>query len=157
MDPTSGAASKLSSFGGSVVVACLAGRILHHLQRPSPDNDDKNLNGHFWKAHRKMDNVLLNTSLYLPSHLRLPAGLSNPNTIFLNMSLQATIICLHQAAIFKAEKLELPTSVTTDSRDRCVAAAAEILSIMKRIAHMDLAMVRALPLWWKNLPLTVSS
>jgi hypothetical protein len=139
MDPMS--ASKLSSFSGSVVMACLSGRIFQHLHRPSRDNDDENLNGEFWKAHRKMDSVLLNTSLYLPSHLRLPAGSSTPNTIFLNMSLQAAIICLHQAAIFKAEKLDLPASVITDSRNRCVAAATEITSIMKRIAHMDLVMV----------------
>lgn len=134
-------ASGLSSFAGVIVIASLSGQTLLHLQRPSLDDNDENLNGEFWKAHRKMDSVLLNTSLYLPSHLRLPAGSSNSNIIFLNMSLHATTICVHQAAMFKAEKLELSASIISESSMRCLAAATEIATIMRLIAHMDLSTV----------------
>jgi hypothetical protein len=147
-DPLS--AASLASFAGTAVISSLTGRLLVHLQRPAPDNDDSNLNGHFWKNHRKMDNILLNTSLYLPSQLRLPAGSSNANTIFMNMSLHATVICLHQAAISKAEKLELSGSIVAESRTRCVAAATEITNIMKIIAHMDLSLVCS------NIPISLS-
>ena len=73
----------LSSFAGVTVLACLFGRNLTHLHRPSPDDQDHDLNGKFWRRHREMDNILLNTALALPDTLRLPLGLNNPNTIFM--------------------------------------------------------------------------
>jgi len=97
-----------------------------------------------WRSHRKIDNILLNMVLHLPSHLRLPAGPSSSNTIFLNMTLQSATICLHQAAIAKAEKVGQGFGYETmvvESRARCAAAAHEIANIMKRIAHFDLSTV----------------
>jgi hypothetical protein len=134
-------ASKLSSFGGIVLMACLFGRNLTHLHRPDADDLDNDLNGPFWKRHRQMDNILLNTSLCLPSHLKLPSGISNSNVIFTNMSIHTSAICLHQAAIFKAEKHKLPSSVSAESKVRCITAANEIASIMRQISHMDLSSV----------------
>ncbi|CAM1507286.1 Fc.00g069270.m01.CDS01 [Cosmosporella sp. VM-42] len=132
-------AGKLSSFGGIVLMACLFGRNLVHLHRPDVDDLDHDLNGPFWKRHRQMDNILLNTSLCLPGHLKLPNGLQNPNIVFTNMSIHTSTICLHQAAIFKAEKNKLPASVSAESKVRCITAANEIASIMRMISHMDLS------------------
>ncbi|KAK1598068.1 fungal-specific transcription factor domain-containing protein [Colletotrichum navitas] len=132
-------AGKLSSFGGIVLMACLFGRNLIHLHRPDIDDRDHDLNGEFWKRHRNMDNILLNTSLCLPSYLKLPVGLSNPNIVFTNMSIHTSTICLHQAAIFKADKNRLPSSVSAESKVRCITAANEIASIMRMISHMDLS------------------
>jgi hypothetical protein len=137
-------AASLSSFAGVIVVASLKGRILQHLQRPNLESNEGDINSEFWKTHRGIDNTLLNMSLYLPRHLRLPVGSSNSNTIYLNMSLQSAIICLHQAAIFKGDKLLNPAAVVVESKARCVAAATEIASIMKLIAHTDLSMVSEL-------------
>lgn len=134
---------KLSSFGGVVLMACLFGRNLIHLHRPDDDDLDHDLNGPFWKRHRQMDNVLLNTSLGLPAHLKLPNRLSSPNVIFTNMSIHTSTICLHQAAIFKADKNKLAASVSSESKVRCITAANEIASIMRTISHMDLSSVRA--------------
>lgn len=135
-------AAKMSAFGGVVLLACLFGRNLVHLHRPDDDDQDHDVNGPFWKRHRQMDSILLNTSLCLPSHLKLPAGLSNPNVVFTNMSIHTSTICLHQAAIFKAEKNKLPASVSAESKLRCITAANEIASIMRTISHMDLSSVR---------------
>ncbi|QPG99315.1 hypothetical protein C2857_001456 [Epichloe festucae Fl1] len=132
-------AAKLSSFGGVVLMACLFGRNLIHLHRPEDDDLDHDLNGPFWKRHRQMNGILLNTSLGLPAHLKLPSGLSNPNVIFTNMSIHTTTICLHQVAIFKADKNKLASSVSSESKVRCITAANEIASIMRTIFHMDLA------------------
>ncbi|POR38419.1 Putative transcriptional regulatory protein [Tolypocladium paradoxum] len=132
-------AGKLSSFGAIVLMACLFGRNLVHLHRPDDDDLDHDLNGPFWKRHRQMDNILLNTSLCLPAHLKLPAGLSNPNVVFTNMSIHTSTICLHQAAIFKAEKNKLAASVSSESKVRCITCANEIASIMRTISHMDLS------------------
>ncbi|KAF5018592.1 hypothetical protein F66182_9421 [Fusarium sp. NRRL 66182] len=134
-------AGKLSSFGGIVLMACLFGRNLVHLHRPDGEDLDHDLNGPFWKRHRQMDNILLNTSLCLPPQLKLPNGLSNPNIVFTNMSIHTSTICLHQAAIFKAEKNKLPASVSAESKVRCITAANEIASIMRMISHMDLSTV----------------
>jgi hypothetical protein len=136
----------LSPFAGVVVVASLTGRILQHLQRPDPSNaeEGEDTNSTFWRNHRAIDSTLLNMSLYLPAHLRLPTGSSNANTIFLNMSMQSCIICLHQAAIFKGAKL-VNTAVVQESKMRCLAAGMEVASIMKRIAHTDLSVVRYNP------------
>ncbi|KAG0649833.1 Citrinin biosynthesis transcriptional activator ctnR [Hyphodiscus hymeniophilus] len=132
-------ASKLSAFGGIVLMACLFGRNLIHLHRPDADDRDNDLNGEFWKRHRNMDNILLNTSLSMPSHLKLPNGLSNANIVFTNMNIHTSTICLHQAAIYKAEKNRLPASISAESKVRCITAANEIASIMRMISHMDLS------------------
>jgi len=135
-------AASLSSFAGVCLMACLFGRNLTHLHRPDPNDRDDDLNGEFWKRHRNLDNILLNTSLSLPSHLRLPAGVANANIVFLNMNIHTSTICLHQAAIFKADKNRLPPSIASESKTRCILAAAEIASIMRMVSHLDVATVR---------------
>ncbi|KAH9908671.1 hypothetical protein F4778DRAFT_357656 [Xylariomycetidae sp. FL2044] len=132
-------AAKLSPFGGIVLMACLFGRNLVHLHRPDVDDRDHDMNGEFWKRHRTMDNILLNTSLCLPSHLKLPSGLGNPNIVFTNMNIHTSTICLHQAAIFKADRNRLPPSVSAESKVRCITAANEIASTMRMVSHMDLS------------------
>ncbi|KAJ9663771.1 hypothetical protein H2201_005492 [Coniosporium apollinis] len=134
----SGAAS-LSPLAGVAVMACLFGRNLTHLHRPSPNDNDADLNGEYWRRHRAMENYLLNIAMALPDQLRLPANLSNANAVFLNMCIHTSAICLHQAAIFKADKFNLPPNVATESKIRCVTAAAEIASIMRMICHLDLS------------------
>lgn len=134
-------AGKLSPYGGIVLMACLFGRNLVHLHRPDSDDLDHDLNGPFWKRHRQMDNILLNTSLCLPPQLKLPAGIGNPNIVFTNMCIHTSTICLHQAAIFKAEKNKLPASVGAESKIRCITAANEIATIMRMISHTDLSTV----------------
>lgn len=139
-------AGKLGSFAGVVLMACLFGRNLIHLHRPEPSDRDHDLHGEFWKRHRNMDNILLNTSLCLPESLKVPAGLADPNAIFTNMCIHTSTICLHQAAIFKADKNKLPASVSAESKIRCINAANETASIMRMISHLDLAAVSFTPL-----------
>lgn len=132
-------ASKLSSFGGVVVMSCLFGRNLTHLHRPTPgDEEDESLNGNFWRRHRTLDNILLNIALSLPDHLRLPAGLEDSNIVFMNMCVHTSTICLHQAAIFKADGAKMAASVSAESKIRCIAAAGEIASIMRMISHKNM-------------------
>ncbi|TLS27578.1 hypothetical protein PpBr36_05187 [Pyricularia pennisetigena] len=132
-------AAKLNSFGGIILMASLFGRNLTHLHRPDEEDNDHDLNGEFWKRHRAMDNILLNTSLCLPPHLKLPLGLQNPNVVYTNMCIHTSTICLHQAAIFKSEKNRLPPSVSAESKVRCITAANEIASIMRMVSHLDLS------------------
>lgn len=131
--------SSLSSIGGVVLMASLLGRNLSHLHRPDEQDREHDLNGEFWKRHRAYDNILLNIALSLPSHLRLPAGIGDPNVIFCNLGLHTATICLHQAAIFKAEKNKLPGQIITESKRRCIVAADQTSSLLKMICHTDLS------------------
>ena len=141
-------AAMLSSFAGVVLMACLFGRNLTHLHRPDPNDQDDDVQGEFWKRHRNMDNILLNTSLSLPPHLRLPAGVRDANIVFLNMNIHTSTICLHQAAIFKAERNNLPEAMIDKSRTRCILAAAEIANIMRLASHLDLTFVSYSYSYW---------
>ena len=130
-------AAHLSSFGGVVLVTHFFGLNLTHLNRPEANQQEHDINGPFWKRHRTMDKYLLKTDLQHPSYLRLPAGVRNPNIVFLNFALHTSTICLHQAAIFKAEKIQLPPTIVEQSRNRCILAAAEIASVMRLTSHLD--------------------
>lgn len=141
----------LTPFSGVVLVACLFGRNLTHLHRPGPDDNDDDLNGGFWRRHRAMDNILLGTALGLPDSLRLPSGNNNPNIVFTNMSIHTSTICLHQAAIFKADRNRMPARISAESKVRCITAAAEIASIMRTISHIDLSTVRPAIITQRNI------
>ncbi|KAJ9639297.1 hypothetical protein H2204_003908 [Knufia peltigerae] len=133
--------STLSSFGAVILLSTLFGRNLTHLHRPDEHENDHDLNGAFWKRHRALDNILLNTSLSLPANLRLPAGINDPNTVFVNMNLHTATICLHQAAIFKADKNRLPAQISAESKRRCIVAADQITNVMKMISHLDMSLM----------------
>lgn len=140
---TPASAADLSPSSGVVVVASLFRRTLLHLHRSGPDDREDDLNGEFWKRHRNMDSILLNTFLFLPVHLRLPLLQPSPDIIFLNMAIHAATICLHQVAIFKAEKHGFSSTVGKESKIRCITAAAEVAQIMKMVASTDLTTVGA--------------
>ncbi|KAL5630982.1 hypothetical protein BROUX41_000854 [Berkeleyomyces rouxiae] len=140
---TSAGAAKLSSLGSVVLSSSMFGRNLIHLHRPDPEDRDHDLNGEFWKRHRHMDGILLNTLVSLPLNLKLPEGLTTPNVVFVHMSIHTSTICLHQAAIFKADNYNLPANVGMESKIRCITAANEITQIMRMIAHMDLSSMNA--------------
>ncbi|KAL8654274.1 MAG: hypothetical protein Q9226_003500 [Calogaya cf. arnoldii] len=130
-------AANLSPFAGIVFMAHIFGRNLTHLHRPGTDDKDDDLQGDFWKRHRALDNTLLHTSLSLPPHLRLPAGIRDANIVFINMSIHTSTICLHQAAIYKADQHKLPQSIIDQGSTRCLLAAIEIANIMRLTCHLD--------------------
>lgn len=152
LNPTG--AAGLSAFGGVGLMAALFGRNLVHLHRPDRDDNDGDLTGEFWTRHRQMDNILLNISLNLPGHLKLPAGLNNPNIVFTNMNIHTSTICLHQAAIYKADKNRLSASVSRESKMRCINSANEIANIMRMVSHLDLCAVSRVARRWSIVILT---
>lgn len=139
---TSQGAMTISSFAGVVFMAHFFGKNLHHLHRPGPDEREDDLQGEFWKRHRNLDNILLQRSLALPPHLRLPSAIRDGNAIFINMAIHTSTITLHQAAIFKAKRNGLPMSLIEQSQTRCTLAATEITNILKLISHLDTESVR---------------
>jgi hypothetical protein len=139
---TAAGAARVSPFAAVVLMACLFGHNWMHLHRPGPnDHPEDFLEGEFWKRHRRMDNVLSNTFMFLPERLRLPAGLRDQNVVYLNMNIHASTICLHQAAILKAEKHGLDSRIIKQSQARCRVAAQEIVNIMRLISHFNIVEV----------------
>ncbi|PYH58087.1 putative C6 transcription factor Prf [Aspergillus niger CBS 101883] len=131
----------MSTFAGIVILACMFGKNVAHLHRPDPQDNDHDLNGRYWQRHRAFDNLLLHFALSMPSHLRLTVLTTDPNIIFCNMAVHTATICLHQGAIFKAEKNRMPEQIATESKRRCILAADQISNIMKMISHLDLSVV----------------
>ncbi|KAL2828907.1 fungal-specific transcription factor domain-containing protein [Aspergillus cavernicola] len=129
----------LSPFASVAFISCLLGRNLTHLHRPDPQDNDNDLNGVFWQRHRSHDNILLHFALSMPSHLRLPAGVTDSNVLFCNLAVHTSTVCLHQAAIFKAEKNGMPEQIILESKRRCIVAADQISSIMKMVSSMDIS------------------
>jgi len=144
---TAEGAASLSPYAAVAVLASLFGRNLTHLHRPDPNDhpEDPNL-GEFWKRHHAMDNILKNIAMFLPDHLRLRAGVRDPNIIFVNLNIHTSTICLHQAAILKAEKYQLGMKIMKESTDQCFLAAGEIIGIVKVTSHLDIGNVSTRPL-----------
>jgi len=135
------AGSDLSGFAGAILLAAMLGRNLEHMHRISVDDNEGDLNGKYWTRHRDIDNILLNLTMGMPEALRIPQGLPDPNVIFMNMCVHTSVICLHQSAMSRADKHQLTGSISAESKMRCITAALEIASIMRAIAHLDLATV----------------
>lgn len=140
-DVLAGDIANLSALGIVSVMACIFGLNLTHLHRPDPQDRESDINGEFWKRHRTYDNILLNVALQLPQSLRLPQGIADPNIIFSNMAIHTSTICLHQAAIFKAEKNKNLNQIAAESKRRCIIAADQVASIMRMVSHTDLSLL----------------
>ncbi|CZS93123.1 uncharacterized protein RAG0_03541 [Rhynchosporium agropyri] len=133
-------ASNISTLGGLVLSASLYGHNFEHIHRDGTDENPHDVsNGEFWKRHRKMDNVLSNTFMFLPDHLRLPAGIRNMSIVFIHMNLHTSTICLHQAAIVTAQKHNVTDSILRQSEARCLMAAEEITNTMRLVCHVDVS------------------
>ncbi|KAB8221130.1 fungal-specific transcription factor domain-containing protein [Aspergillus novoparasiticus] len=130
--------STLSPSASIAFVSCIFGRITSHLHLPQSEDDDNYSTGGFWQRHRFCDEILLHFALSMPNHLRLSNGMSDPNIIFCNIALHTAVICLHQAAIFKAEWNNITEYPIVESRLRCSAAAHQTLEIIKLVGPINM-------------------
>ncbi|GMF69882.1 unnamed protein product [Aspergillus oryzae] len=133
--------STLSPSASIAFVSCIFGRITNHLRLPQSQDDDDYSTGGFWQRHRSCDEILLHFALTMPTHLRLPIGIGDPNIIFCNIALHTAVICLHQAAIFKAEWNNITEYPIVQSRLRCSAAAHQILEVIKMVGPVNMGKV----------------
>ncbi|KAE8137928.1 fungal-specific transcription factor domain-containing protein [Aspergillus pseudotamarii] len=131
----------LSPSASIAFVSCIFGRITDHLRLPQSQDDDSYGTGGFWQRHRSCDEILLNFALAMPNHLRLPNGMGDPNIIFCNIALHTAIICLHQAAIFRAEWNNVSEYPIVESKLRCTAAAQQVLEIIKMVGPVNMSKV----------------
>lgn len=110
--------------------------ILHHVHRSKlNDRPEDVMHGNFWIRHRDLDNKLSSVFMFMPEKFRLPQNLRDPTAIHLNLNLHASIICLHHAAIEKAERHKLPDHIRLNSMCRLRTAAEEVVNIIKLTSH----------------------
>ncbi|TLD33364.1 hypothetical protein PspLS_00366 [Pyricularia sp. CBS 133598] len=129
-----------STFAGSVGICYIFNQILAHVGQVRPDDRPENLEyGDFWKRHRDIDNTLSSSFMFLPEGLRLPKSYRKPAAVFLNLNLHASVICLHQCAIDRAQAHELPDTIVQSSTVRVINSADEIVNIVKQAVHVDSA------------------
>ncbi|KAI0481553.1 hypothetical protein F4859DRAFT_424388 [Xylaria cf. heliscus] len=127
-----------SSFAGSIVVCHLFNIILKHAHRPKENDNPENYEyGEYWKRHRDIDNTLSSAFMFLPESLRLPENYRDITAVNTNLNFHASIICLHHAALERIDTHNLSESVKRISQDRLIAAAQEIVNIMKLTSHLS--------------------
>ncbi|KAI1612322.1 fungal-specific transcription factor domain-containing protein [Exophiala viscosa] len=132
MTPTG--VKNLSLFAANATIAALFGRTLTHLHRKDLpyEGDTSDQDDAFWRRHQYLDTVLLHTLQYLPDDLRIRTGISSPQIVLLHINIQASTICLHQAAIFKAKNSPTPQETTlADSKARCLHATENMMTILR--------------------------
>ncbi|TGO07291.1 hypothetical protein BTUL_0295g00010 [Botrytis tulipae] len=135
---------QVSSFSALLSASKLYGHNREHLDINSPNECVEDIeNREFWKRHRRLDNALLNTFLYLPDSLRLPHGLDDMNTVLIHMSIHASSIKLHQGAIAAAVKHGINSEIVRHSQVCALTAAEEITNIMRQIDNVDVDLVNS--------------
>lgn len=136
---------QISPFSALLLTSKLYEHNREHLNINSPNECVEDIeNGEFWKRHRRLDNALLNTFLYLPDSLRLPHGSGDMNTVFIHMSIHASSIKLHQGAIAAAMKHGISSDIVRHSQVRALTAAEEITNIMRQTDNVDVDLVRSI-------------
>lgn len=127
-----------SAFAGTAIVCHIFNRILKHVHRPKPTDHPENPEyGPFWNRHREMDNLLSSTFMFLPERFRLPKNIRDPIAVSTNLNLHAAVICLHQAACEKSDEFNLRGDIKMVSKVRLLAAAQEIVNIVKVTSHIN--------------------
>ncbi|KAF4462885.1 Zn(II)2Cys6 transcriptional activator [Fusarium albosuccineum] len=131
--------AQYTGFAGTVITCQIFKIILRHVHRSRPDDRcDDVMNGSFWTRHRELDNTLSSLFMFLPEKFRLPENIRDASALHFNLNLHASVICLHHAAVEKAEKHNLPDHVKQNSIARLRASAEEVVSIIRLNTHAAL-------------------
>ncbi|KAM0562585.1 hypothetical protein ACHAPJ_002275 [Fusarium lateritium] len=135
--------AQYTGFAGTVITCQVFKIILRHVHRSKPDSRcDDVMHGSFWTRHRDLDNTLSSLFMFLPEKFRLPDNVRDVAALHLNLNLHASVICLHHAAVEKAENHNLPDHVKQSSITRLRAAAEEVVNIMRLTSNATLFFVR---------------
>lgn len=110
--------------------------ILLHVQLQPRDRPEDFEYGPFWERHRSLDTKLSSAFVFLPERYRLPQNFQDPVAVHTNLNLHAATICLHNAAVERAEAHNMPENVIKGCYDRMLTAAKEIVNIIEKTSHM---------------------
>ncbi len=121
-----------SPFASVIIVCQLFKAIQKHVQSRPSDHPEDLVHGEFWQGYRSLDTKLSTAFVQLPEGFKQLESLDNPIAVHKNLNLHAATICLHNAALERAETHQMPADLIQSIRERLSAAAQEIVSIMKK-------------------------
>ncbi|RFU73860.1 transcriptional regulatory [Trichoderma arundinaceum] len=118
----------LSSFAANAVMICLYQRYYSHIQ--SSYNEASHA---FWETHYAIDKAInhCRTTL-LAQHMNGNSG-DDPLAIALRMNLNTLKINLHETALIKVEKDQLPVNLATDAISKCASAVTDIVKAVQLV------------------------
>jgi len=119
-----------------IAVRCInRSKFVHSLIAESSGDHD------FWTQHFHLDETIRDSL----SHLLLPVishATADQHLWLARITLQAALICLHQAAIKFARLTNVPAPMIADSPTRCMNAALDISITTKQIRNLSPSKVR---------------
>ncbi|KAH8645850.1 hypothetical protein BGZ60DRAFT_501245 [Tricladium varicosporioides] len=137
----------LSATHGLIVTSALYGRCLSHVKYSNRETSTEYPTYDFWMHHYHINESINHLSTASLKQIKSTNFMKESDALCFNMHIQATLICLHHAAIVRISKTSAPASPSLDSENRCVNAALEITSIMRLICHLNLAKMSLVIPW----------
>ena len=119
--------NRISSFAGIVLMVSLYRRCSSHAKSCSESPSARGSGYGFWEHHYEIDRDLKSCSDTLIGTVGAQGLLNDDFALALSLNLCAIEICLHEAAIAKADTDGLPKSLVTECNNRCCQAAARIV------------------------------
>lgn len=116
----------LSSFAANTLMISLYQRYFRHVE--SSHNE---MSQGFWETHYAIDKAVehCRTTLLAP-HMNGNSG-NDPLAVGLRMNLDSIKINLHETALFRVEKDQLPENLATDANSKCAFAVADIIKTVQ--------------------------
>jgi hypothetical protein len=134
----------------SALTSRLAARVLaaHLFHRAidldsQPDDAGSMEEGVYWTQYQSIDNDLAALLIRLPEGLRLPRNFGCQQAVLVNVLIHAATMCLHKTATRKARDDKCPDAnfALMSGRSRMLAAAAQILAIVRLVNDTPMALV----------------
>ena len=128
----------IPSFTGLVLMVSLYRRCLNHIKSSLETESAGASRYSFWEHHYGIDKDLQNCSDALIGKMDPQELLDDDFALALNLNLCAIDICLHEAAIMKAEREGLPKTLSAECSNRCSQAAMRIVegvSLTRKLAQ----------------------
>lgn len=135
----------LSPYQGNIVAATLCSFCLSHVKQLHRKSKLGHQSYDFWTQHHHLDETINVVSAHSLAHLAPLDHVIEPHVLSLNITTQATIICLHQAVISMAEKTKTSTIQLSKSEEQCTKAAIVIASKIRFGGHVNLVKVPPSP------------
>lgn len=118
--------TSLSSFAANTLMISLYQRYFRHVESSYNETSQG-----FWETHYAIDKAIehCRTTLLVP-HMNGDCG-NDPLAIGLRMNLNSIKMNLHETALFRVQKDQLPENLATDANCKCAFAVTDIVKTVQ--------------------------
>jgi hypothetical protein len=127
------ASRKLSNFEGLILTSALYSRCLKHADFAVRDNWVDYPGYDFWMHHYHISESVnqVTSTPYLDPALEMAT--MEPAILYMNLRIQAILICLHHAAVMRESKSNPTGSISSESETKCLKAAMKVTNMTRQI------------------------